>query len=134
MKSIVKFLGVSSCCLVGSVAAANAEPKVLADADLDRIAAGVDLFELDVGNPFHFGGIPAADRIYCAAIGCRPGEPGYPNPGSPPTGPVPTEPPGCETGACLPGFPFPSRPLPGIGEPFLPAFPGFAEPLFPGLF
>jgi len=40
MKSIMKLVGLTSGCLVGSVAAANAEPTVLADAELDRVSAG----------------------------------------------------------------------------------------------
>lgn len=41
MKSIVKLIGISSCCIALGTAAANADPVPLADAELDRVAAGV---------------------------------------------------------------------------------------------
>lgn len=40
MKSIAKLAGLSTCCLAGGVVVADAEPIVLADAELDRVAAG----------------------------------------------------------------------------------------------
>lgn len=40
MKSIVKLVGISSCCIALGAAAANADPVPLADAELDRVAAG----------------------------------------------------------------------------------------------
>lgn len=126
MKSIVKLFGISSCCLVGSVAAANAEPTVLADAELDRVAAGLGLpGPGNFGIPFDFGGVPPGDNTFsCAAIGCRPGEPGYPHSG----GPVPVEPPGCETGACGPLDPFPTL------EPIAPIELSPRAPVPPSLF
>lgn len=110
MKTIVKSVAVSSCCLAIGVAAANAEPTVLADAELDRVTAG-DSQPTRLGTGlFGLGLFFPPGEINCLALGC---------PGSPPSGPVPTEPPGCETGACVPGAPFPSFPFPGNRPPFV---------------
>ena len=96
MKTIVKSVAVSSCCLAIGVAAANAEPTVLADAELDRVTAG-DSQPTRLGTGlFGLGLFFPPGEINCLALGC---------PGSPPSGPIPTEPPGCETGACTPTFP-----------------------------
>lgn len=40
MKSIAKFLGMSSCYLAFGVTAVQAEPRMLSHAELDRVAAG----------------------------------------------------------------------------------------------
>ena len=115
MQSIVKLVGISSCCLVGGVAAANAEPTILADAELDVVTAGsCSGIPNCVDPPGGFFQRSSLLRSPLSRLG--PFVPVAPDP----NGPVPTEPPGCETGACgpFPGLPsvvpagFPSIPPP----------------------
>jgi len=85
MKSIVKLVGVTSCCLVGGVTAANAEPTMLADAELDRVAAGS--CAIDLGNCDGFNDMPGVILLplgFPTILPISPGEPGLPplvNPG-----------------------------------------------------
>jgi hypothetical protein len=98
MKSLVNFLGVSTCCLVIG-ALANADPLPLADAELDRVTAGF-CASWPACNDTVIPG-PGLLNNPISRLGYREGA-------SDPNGPVPTEPPGCETGACGPAGPFPT--------------------------
>lgn len=93
MMSIVKLIGISSCCLAIGATAADAEPTVLADAELDRVVAG---FSCLAGTdcPYLPGG-----RLFLHLDNFPSHFPSVPG------GPQPHEPAGCETGACRPGPP-----------------------------
>lgn len=85
MKSIVKLVGISSCCIALGAAAANADPVPLADAELDRVAAGA--FDTAVSFPK----LSLAPRALVLRYETGPlrYEPGQP---------IPIEGPGCHTG------------------------------------
>ena len=121
MKSIVKLIGISSCCLTIGVTAVDAEPTVLADAELDRVAAGACLAGHGPCNDTVPGGRGLLNGPYSRLGAFWPPSP------SGPEGPRPTEPPGCETGACGPG--------PGLFPGLPPLAPiGFPPPRFVPIF
>ena len=108
MKSMIKLIGISSCCLVIGMAAARAEPVALGEGELDRVTAG-DSRPTQLG--FGFLGLSFPWFF-------------NPRPGPVPGGPVPFEGPGCNTGGgpCEPSLPSPSFPF-GPGIAFPPPFP-----------
>lgn len=129
MQSIVKLLGVTSCCIVGSITAAKAEPTVLADAELDRVAAGsCSGIPGCVDQPL--GGFQRPGLLFSPLSRLRPFPPDAPDPDRR----VPIEGDGrCRTGACQPIFsfaPFPSpEPIAPVDfAPFAPVTP-FLTPI-----
>lgn len=126
MKSVIKLLGVSSCCLAIVITSAKAEPMLLADAELDRVAAGSCLVGTTNCNDTPGYG------LFVGFVG--------PLRYNPNVG-IPVEPPGCETGACQPSpFLLPRlEPITPIGFPsILTLFPptpglfGFSDPNYCG--
>lgn len=89
MKSIVTFFGISTCCLTVVVTAAQAEPTVLADSELDGVTAG----QLSAASSLPGLFIQSPLSLL------------YPPPPREPGVRIPVEGPGCNTGfgPCDPG-------------------------------
>jgi hypothetical protein len=127
MKSIVKLFGISTCCLVGGIIAANAEPTLLADADLDGVTAGSCSGIPNCVDP-PLGGFQRPGLLFSPLSRLSPAEPAEPDPfpqvGPDPDQPIPVEGGRCWTGGCPnlslfdnPVDPSTVREVPSFGPP-----------------